>query len=205
MTEPVKAADRDQILLAFHQACERPSAQDIIEWTKKYPQFAEDIRAHAAILRDWAAQGELPQQVPDDLALARARSRALNALHTARKEFAAEAEPAAVSFDAMLNAKSTNIRELARQFDIDRGTLADMIGGAMLAPVGERLVAAWTSFFAVTRAAFDNAFASALAAPRLGHAKADGPPRIIPRSYEEIIRSSASMSEARKRYWLGED
>jgi hypothetical protein len=44
----------------------------------------------------------------------------------------------------------------------------------------------------------------ALRAPRLGHAKADGTPSIVARSYEEIIRDS-SMPPERQRYWLGED
>jgi len=205
MTEHVNAADRDQILLAFHQDCERPSVEDIIEWTEKHPELADDIRAHAALLRDWAAQDGLPQQVPDDLALVRARSRALNALHSVRAEHAEEPQQATASFGAMIAAKGTNIRELARQLDIDRGALADMIDGVMLAPIGERLVTAWMSFFAVSRSAFENALASALATPRLGHASASGTPQIIPRPYEEIIRSSTSMSAERIRYWLGED
>jgi hypothetical protein len=38
----------------------------------------------------------------------------------------------------------------------------------------------------------------------LGHAKADEAPTINTRSYAEVIQAS-SMSEAEKRYWLGED
>jgi hypothetical protein len=204
MTKNVTMVDRDEVLLAFHKSCERPSAQDIIEWTAKYPAFADDIRDHAAILRDWAAREGLPEQVPDELALARGRSRALNALHAARKMQAEEPMPVA-SFEAMMAEKGTNIRELARQLDIDRGVLADMVSGRMRPPVGERLVAAWMKWLGVTRDLFERAFAAARATPKLGHAKADGPPQIIPRTYEDIIRSSHSMSDERIRYWLEED
>jgi hypothetical protein len=44
---------------------------------------------------------------------------------------------------------------------------------------------------------------AALRSPRLGHAKANETPSIVPRSYAEIIADSAMLPE-RKRYWLGE-
>ncbi len=46
---------RDDVLYAFHEECERPTAADIVIWAAKYPQFAEDIRTHAAIARDMNA------------------------------------------------------------------------------------------------------------------------------------------------------
>lgn len=46
--------DRDEVLFAFHQACERPTAEQIIEWTQRYPPFADDIRDHAAVRLDAA-------------------------------------------------------------------------------------------------------------------------------------------------------
>jgi hypothetical protein len=47
--------ERDEVLFTFHEAYERPTAENIIEWTRRYPQFADDIRAHAAVAWDWAA------------------------------------------------------------------------------------------------------------------------------------------------------
>jgi hypothetical protein len=204
MTKNANTDARDRVLLAFHQAHERPSAEDIIEWTEKYPAFAEDIRVHAAILRDWAAQDDITHQIPTELALTQARSRALSELHAARKESGSDKSTAAMSFDAMISAKGTNIPQLARHFDIDRGVLADMISGMMLAPIGERLVSAWTAFFTVSRDMFEKALLLAQENPRLGHANSNGPPQIRRRPYENIVRSS-SMSEERIRYWLGED
>ena len=51
---------RDEVLYAFHRAYERPSAAEIIEWVTRYPQFAEDIRGHAALARDWAGGQSRP-------------------------------------------------------------------------------------------------------------------------------------------------
>ena len=51
----MKIVDRDEVLFAFHQTCTDPTAEQIIEWVERFPQFADDIRAHAAILKDWAA------------------------------------------------------------------------------------------------------------------------------------------------------
>jgi hypothetical protein len=52
----METPNRDDALWAFHLACERPTAEQITDWTRRYPQFAEDIRAHAAVARDWAAR-----------------------------------------------------------------------------------------------------------------------------------------------------
>jgi hypothetical protein len=195
-------ANRDQVLLAFHQACEVPTVEDVIAWTEKYPDFADDIRDHAAILRDWAAQHDLSERVPEEIDLTNARSRALSALHAARIAERVEVHLATATFDAMMKAKGTTIPALARSLDIDRTILAAMVGGRMHRPVGGRLISAWTSFFSITREAFENALSAALGAPRLGFAKADAPPTINTRSYEDLVRSSTTMPPERISYWL---
>ena len=75
MNEHNRMDELDEVLFAFHRACANPSADEIIAWTSRYPQFADDIRAHAAILKDWAARGNLPADEPHELMLTRARSR----------------------------------------------------------------------------------------------------------------------------------
>jgi hypothetical protein len=47
MSHHNRKEERDEVLFAFHQACERPTAEQIIAWTDRYPQFADDIRSHA--------------------------------------------------------------------------------------------------------------------------------------------------------------
>ena len=80
MTDQTQANRRDQVLIAFHRDCTCPTVDQIIEWTTRYPEFAEDIREHAAILRDWAAELCDEEEPADDLLLQRGRSFALNAI-----------------------------------------------------------------------------------------------------------------------------
>lgn len=205
MTTQNRTEDRDQVLFAFHRACTNPTAEQIIEWVKRFPQFADDIRGHAAILKDWAAREGLPAEEPDKNMLSRARSRAMNALYNA--QVAPVSEPfgaPSCSFEQLMSARGTDIPRIARDLDITRGVLAALVGGRMQAPVGERLVTALIGALAITRDGFDNAFRLAFSVPRLGHAKSDGTPTVIARSYEEVIRTSP-MTDARKQYWLSEE
>lgn len=204
MTTPSNPKEtRDEVLFAFHQAFDRPTPEQIIEWTRRYPQFADDIRAHAAIARDWAARKGLPVAVPDETMLARGHSRVLNALYNAEIAAKAAGEPCE-SFQQIMAERGTDVPQLARELDIARSVLADLVNGGVLAPIGKRLVNALTRALSISVAVFDAALQRALHSPRLGHAKADGPPTITPRPYEEVIRSS-NMAPQRKEYWLSDD
>ncbi len=204
MNEHNRMDELDEVLFAFHRACANPSADEIIAWTSRYPQFADDIRAHAAILKDWAARRDLPAGEPHELMLTRARSRALDALYNAEVAERSGTNASQRSFEQMMQARGTDVPELARELGIARSVLADLVSGGMRAPAGWRLIDALTYALAVTEDAFQSALQLALRSPRLGHAKADGTPSVVARSYEEIIRDS-SMPQERQRYWLGED
>src|SRR5271165_3068040 len=129
MTTPSNPNDlRDEVLFAFHQACDNPNAEQIIEWTRRYPQFAEDIRAHAAIAKDWAARETLPALQPDADMLARGHSRVLNALYNAEVAANAAEEPCE-SFQEIMAKQETDVPRLARQLDIGRSVLADLVNG----------------------------------------------------------------------------
>ena len=84
MNQQNRKEERDEVLFAFHQACERPTAEQIITWIERYPQFAEDIRVHAAIGRD--SRAGAPAAEADETMFARAYSNALNALYQAEIE-----------------------------------------------------------------------------------------------------------------------
>lgn len=196
--------DRDAVLFAFHRECERPSAAQIIEWTERYPEFAEDIRAHAAVRLDRAPEHEDIEIEPDETLLARGRSRALNAVYQARQEAGAGQTASAPTWQKMLGAKGFTVPQLARQINIDRMVLAELAAGRMRLPIGVRLADALTGALDVSIASLNTAVEQLVAAPRLGHAKADRAPTIHTRSYEEIIRAS-NMPHSLKRYWLGED
>jgi hypothetical protein len=204
MSQHKRKEERDEVLFAFHQACERPTAEQIIAWIDRYPQFADDIRAHAAISRDWAAAEHLPAAEPDETMLARAYSNALNALYEAAIKASPAPMQAANNFHEMLHERGKEVFELAGEMDIARGVLADLFNGWMLGPIRRRIIEAVTASLAITRAAFDCALEFALKNPRLGHAKADNAPTVTPRPCDEIIRDSNMLLE-RKRYWLEED
>ena len=203
MTARPQTPDRDEVLFAFHEACSRPTAQQIIDWTSRYPQFADDIRAHAAVARDWDARRELAAEEPSETELARAYSRAINALYDADTK-AATSATAPQTFQDILAARGTNARALAQDVGISRGVIADLIGGRMRRPVGRRFLDAVCRALAITHATFSAAIEMALGSPQPVLAKAASAPTINARSYEEVIRDSG-MTEDQIRYWLDED
>ena len=205
MTDQTKATRRDEVLFAFHQECAIPTLNQIINWTQRYPEFADDIRAHAGIMRDWAANEEAEEEVVEELMMNRARSRALNAIYNAQavEQDNIQAAPE-TTFDQLLSGAGLDTRQLGRAIDIGRDVLSDLFRGRMSPPIGPRLVKALLDQLKATRAQFDRALAYAQSHPSMGHAKASQQPTIIQCSYEESIRRS-SMSPERKSYWLEED
>lgn len=204
MTDQTKTARRDEVLFAFHQECDCPTMDQIIAWTQRYPDFADDIRAHAAIIRDWAAEGGPEEEEVDELMMNRAQSRALNAIYDAQVAARSETQSGEeVTFDQLLSAAGQSTPQLSRTLDIGREILSDLFRGKMRPPIGQRLVRALLDKLQTTQTRFDRAVAHALKKPSLGHAKATQQPTVIQRSYEEIIRGS-NMSPERKSYWLEE-
>lgn len=205
MSKTTRENDRDHALLEFHRLCPRPTAGQIIEWTKRYPEFADDIRTHAAISRDWDA-ADLSNEADEDISetmKARAHSRVLNALFLSESPVLITEIETAGGFHEALEARGQRVHEVAKELDIGRDVLADLFNGWMTAPVGRMLTDAVRGFFGMSAAAFELAYQYACDHPKLGHAKASGHPTIPRRSYEEIIAGS-NMSPERKKYWLGE-
>lgn len=205
-TQNNRQQTRDEVLFAFHEAFKRPTAAQILEWTTRYPEFADDLRDHAAIARDWAAREDGPVIEPGETMLARGHSRVLNAIHNAEATAAAAKTPAepCLSFKDMMGAKAMTVPQLAREVGIPRCVLADLLNGGMRAPVGKKLVNALCPALGVLPPAIFSAQRQALDAPRLGHAKADGTPTIKARTYEEVIRTSG-MTPEQVEYWLSEE
>jgi hypothetical protein len=208
MTEQKQTADRDEVLFAFHQACARPTVEQIIEWTRKFPHLADDIRAHAAVSRDWEARKGIASVPPSESELESAFSRTLSALYDAEIEVgAAKSASAFQSFPQLLSARGKDVPALAREIGgnigIARGVLADLVNGGMHGPVGKRFLHAVNTALSITPDGFYAALQSALAAPRLGQAKANTTPIVNARSYDEVIRSSG-MTPEQIRYWLDE-
>lgn len=206
MTERNATFDRDDVLFAFHNACERPTLAQVKEWVERYPEYADDIRAHAALRMEWAAEvvEETEAAEADATALANGRSRALNILHKVQQATKQSAPPAS-AWQRMLAAAGFDIPTLARHIDIDRMVLAELNAGRMRPPLGQRLADAISAACEVTASDLANSVAELFSGPRrLGQAKADSAPTILTRTYEEVIRAS-EMTEDCKRYWLGEN
>lgn len=202
MNESAKREERDAILIAFHQECEKPTTEQIITWIERYPEYADDIRAHAAVALDWAARekGDAEVEVSQSL-LDRGFSNVLNAFFNAQQRAKAAVE--AKSFHDLAAARNIDVIDMADEMDIARGVLADLFDGAMLRPVRKRLVEAVCEFLKITREVFDAALDMALAKPSFGHAKATEAPVMRARPYDDIIRDSP-MTPERIRYWLEE-
>ena len=205
MIEQNSNPERDDVLFAFHQTCDNPTAEQVSEWTRRYPQYADDIREHAALRAQWASESDESGAEPDESMLARGRSHALNLLHGARQEAAATQSVSEKTWAQALSAAGFDIPRLARCINIDRMVLAELNAGRMRLPLGRRLTDALTDVLGMSAAWLERVVSDLLAGPRrLGHAKADGAPTINTRSYAEVIHAS-SMSETEKHYWLGED
>lgn len=202
MNGTMKKEKRDAILFAFHQECGKPSVEQIIEWVRRYPDYAEDIRAHAAVSHDWPARESAEESDVSQSLLDRGFSNALNAFYHAQQKANASAQ--AKSFHDLAAARNIDVVEMAREMDIARGALAELFNGTMLPPIRIRIVEPVCQLLAVTRDTFDAALTLVLSQPRFGHAKASGAPTVRARPCDDIIRAS-SMTPERKRFFLEED
>lgn len=200
MTQQSRTAERDEVLFAFHEAYSRPTAEQIIEWIDRYPQFAEDIRAHAAVAREWDALNESAVEA-DTSRIAAAYSRALNIIY--KSQLATDVVGG--SFQDIMAARNTSVPQVARAMNIKRGIVADLVSGRMSRPIKNVFVDAFDMALSITRDAFHALHVRALAQPTLGHAKADQAPSVVVRTYEEIIRTCDDLTDEEKRKWLEED
>ncbi|HKX50763.1 MAG TPA: hypothetical protein VJQ48_10080 [Candidatus Binatia bacterium] len=209
MTNKNQTPTRDDVLFAFHEEFAKPNARQIIEWMKKFPQFADDIQAHAAVSLDWAARGDETQKEPSESSLASAYSRALSALYNAEIEAdAAQDNGSTRSLREILAACGKDVPslqiEIGGSVGIVRSVLADLFNGAMLPPLSNRLKNTIRGALSLTVGEFQAAHERTLASPRLGHANSTTTPTVNARSCEDIIRNSG-MTFLQIKYWLDED
>jgi hypothetical protein len=205
MTDPITTNEREAVLIAFHEECERkpPTASEILSWIKRYPQFAEDIRAHAAVALDWATEPPAARDEGSDCTIAKlAFSQALNLIFDADQAKTPDVQSQnCETLHQVLVHSGKTVPQLARELDVGRDVLADLFNGWMCPPISKRLVEAVMRCLSISSEQFAGAFELACRSPEFGHARAEGPPRIRARPCEQIIKES-NMSEERKRYWL---
>ncbi len=200
MTNRTENADRDDVLFAFHQECSRPTAEEISEWVRLYPQFAEDIRFHASIARDIADEEDNSMEVPEAV-LRSGYSRALSALYSADLENASSGSDTYQSFEAVMEACGKTIPSLANEIDIRRSVIADVFGGRVSPPLSQRMMEALQRSLAISKDKVLELLQRTLGQPKLGMAKARNISAITARSFDEVIKTSG-MSEEKIRYWL---
>jgi hypothetical protein len=103
---------RDEVLIAFHEECDIPTRADVERWTQAHPDFAQDIREHAAIRLAMVADlVEHPAQMDDNM-VARGRSRVQAAMFEA--EAGDLAAPSGPTLTAMLKSAGLTLPDLAR-------------------------------------------------------------------------------------------
>lgn len=205
MSKQNRAADRDEVLFAFHHECERPTPADIARWVELYPQFEADIREHAAFSTEW--DDAVDAAAVDESTLARGRSNALNLLHQVRQQHLqpqAADESAAQSWPLIVSGAGFDIPRLASLIRIDRMVLAELNAGRMRLPIGKRLSKTLSDALNISMESLGSVLSNLVNQPmRLGHAKAVGPPVIKTRTYEEVIQASG-MTPEEKKFWLDE-
>lgn len=197
----VNQQERDEVLIAFHEECDIPTRADVERWTQAHPDFARDIREHAAVRLAMVADlVEHPAQLDDNM-VARGRSRVQAAMFEA--EAGDRAAPLGPTLIAMLKSAGLTQPDLARRLPIKRVVVADLFAGRMR-DVRPRFSTAISRELGVSVAAFNVAHARAARIPAFGgRAKSVGQPLVNQRSFEEIIRSSG-MSDEEIAYWLGD-
>lgn len=193
---------RNEVLFAFHEACEHPTAEFIAEWTKRYPEFAEDIIAHAEHQLAWEAQPELQVREPDEADVARNWSWTLNAMYEAEKAQPPASETSTETFSQLLERQGLTIPSLARKLDIDRLVIGELNAGRMRLPIHERLLSALANALGKGKEDLQSILSLTQSTPALGNAKAETTPVVHQQSYEDIVLES-EMSIEKKNYWLG--
>ena len=225
MTNLSTKEEKSEVLYAFQLACEHPTATDIIVWTKKYPQHAEDIREYAELLLEHAQRPRNEALQPDEEMLAKGRSEAMSAIFEAEQAVinrdaqviddestiapdarggtqATSDMPSGVSFDLLLRNACKPMPVLARDINIDRVVIAEVAAGRVRLPVGKRFVEAVSSALGLEVEYVIAAISQSLRAPRLGQAKAGERPTIGTQPYDEVVASSELMSAEQIKYWL---
>lgn len=209
MTNINRNERRDEVLFAFHQAYKRPTDVQIVEWIERYPEFAEDLRAHAAVAREMADADECEGEMPSESDLANAYSRALNAIYEAEQDLknAAPAAALEVTFHDLLTIRGKDVPGLAREMSypvrMPRFVLAALFNGLMRGPFPARFSCTVQRVLSIDATQFLLCVDRSLAMPVMGPAKSTTMPTARARSCADIIRSS-DLSSVDKDYWLSE-
>lgn len=173
----------DEVIFQFHQAVDVVTPQILKEWTSRYPQYAKEIRSHAAEIADMELLASI---------------RPKDAVKTATNP-----KP---SLRAVVQSAGMSLRDFADSMNIPRSIVSDINAGrietasiprrfARLAAEKLGLTAQW--MLDVARASSEPPAAATFKAT-------NGPSEGRKRNWREAIQASEMTDEARA-FWLMED
>ena len=181
--------DLDDVLFRFHCEADTVTPDLVAHWTGRYPQFADDIRAHAVELVDMQHRAAVAEDAP------------------LSKPTAASPSPVArPSLREVTGAAGTTLRDLADDLDIARSIVFDVnaggiepstIRGPFVRLAAERLREAQDWLASVMANSCDRSATPAF--------KASGAPEAgRRRTWDEAVNDS-DMEPERKAFWLAEE
>jgi transcriptional regulator with XRE-family HTH domain len=183
-----RSANLDEVLFAFHRAVDFPTPQEVARWTKDYPQFADEIRAHAVEIIDMEAIA-------------------------AEEPFLAETavpQPAPVAggktLREVIRASGMSLADFADDIDISPAVVSDVNSGRILPEtVPAKFVRVTAGFL---KQAVEDIAATVMGAkerPALAMLKAKaGPVEGRAVTWNEAVLAS-DMDEERKAFWLSDE
>jgi hypothetical protein len=185
----------------------RPTAEIVTKWIRAYPQYADDIQAHAAEMLDMDSRADIP--VADMTHReAEARSAALNAVYRAGKERAA-VQPRFSSLREAATLAGTSLREIADGIDLARAVVSDVDSHAIIESTIPKKFA--RAIAPKVNQSVDDLWVVIVSGQRPGSSamriefKSIGPPTSgRQRTWKEAIEAS-NMTPDRKLFWLSED
>ncbi|GJD34010.1 helix-turn-helix domain-containing protein [Methylobacterium aerolatum] len=182
MSQP---ATLDEVLFAFHQAVDIPGPGDVALWTKQYPQFADEIRAHAVEIIDMEA---LASAEPSSGETTVAKPAAATDNRTLRE---------------IARAKGTTLADFAEDIGLSSAIVADVNTGRIRPEtVTQKFKRLTADYFKMTIDEIASIIAGQKEQPALAMLKSkSGYVQGEPVTWEEAVLAS-DMDEEDKTLWL---
>jgi hypothetical protein len=183
----------DEVLFEFHKAIDIPTPEVVTRWTLDYPQFADDIRAHAV-------------EIIDMEALAAAAESAVACTEAPPKTATGGVERVAGTLREVIGSVGLSLPRFADELGIARSIVADVNSGRILVSTVPR------RFLRLAAARLDQAIdvlADIVGGQKETVAAAmlkavSGPTAGRPVTWAEAVQAS-DMDDERKAFWLSED
>jgi transcriptional regulator with XRE-family HTH domain len=185
----------DEVIFEFHTAVDVPTPSDIAHWTDKYPQFADEIRAHAVEMIDMEA-------------LAAGESLEMENAVVSLRPVAATSVPTVGgrTLREVIRANGMTLPDFADELEISPVIVSDVNTGRILADTvpakfmrlaARRLVETFDELVATV--------AGPKEIPAVGMMKAkSGQVTGRPMTWEEAVQAS-DMDDERKAFWLSDE